>query len=132
MRVAEPAIAAAGQHHAIAHIGEIGNQRLAVLVEDLRADRDLEDDIGAVGSGAILAHAVLAALCLEMLLVAIVDQRVEAIDTDDDHVAAAPAITTVRAPELDELLAAERHAAIAAIARADEDLRLVEEFHRDR
>jgi hypothetical protein len=68
-------------------------------------------------------------LGLEMLLVAVVDQRVEAIDAADDDIAATPAIAAVRATELDELLPQERHRAGSAIAGAHEDLGLVEEFH---
>ena len=71
-------------------------------------------------------------LRLEVLLVAVVDQRVEAVDRLDDHVAAAPAVAAVRAAELDELLAPERHAAVAAVAGADIDLGLVEELHGSR
>ena len=70
-----------------------------------------------------------AALRLEVLLVAIVDQRVEAVDDFDDDIAAAAAIAAVGAAELDELLAPEADAAGAAVARADIDLGLVEEFH---
>ena len=83
----------------------------------------------AVGAVAVLAHAVGALLRLEVLLVAVVDQRVEAVDRLDDDVAAAAAIAAVGPAELDELLAPERHAAVAAVAGADIDLGLVEEFH---
>src|SRR6185369_8085615 len=109
--------------------GEVVDQRLAVLVEDLRADRHLEHDRFAVGAMAVLAHAIGALLRLEVLLVAIVDQRVQAVDHFDDDVAAAAAIAAGGAAELDELLAAERHAAVAAVAGADIDLCLVKEFH---
>ena len=131
MRVAEAAIAALRQHCALADRGEIGEQRLAVLLVDLRAGRHLEHDVGAVGAVAVLAHAVAAALGLEMLLVAVVDQRVEAVDRQRDHVAALAAVAAVRPAELDEFLAPERHAAVAAVAGADIDLGLVEEFHGD-
>ena len=70
-----------------------------------------------------------AGLGLEMLLVAIVDQRVEAIDAFDDDVAAAPAIAAIGAAELDEFFAQERYGAGAAVAGADIDLGLVEKFH---
>src|SRR4029077_986500 len=63
------------------------------------------------------------------LLVAIVDQRVEAVDDFDDDVAAAAAIAAGGTAELDELLAAERHAAVTAIAGANIDLCFVKEFH---
>ena len=92
-------------------------------------DRHLQHDRLAVGAVAILAHAVLALRGLEVLLVAIVDQRVQPVDDLDDHVAAAAAIAAGGPAELDELLAAERHAAVTAVAGADIDLGLVEEFH---
>ena len=110
--------------------GEIVDQRLAILVEDLGADRHFENDVLAVGAVAVLAHAVGALGRLEMLLIAIVDQRVEAVDRLDDDVAAAAAVTAARPAELDELLAAKRHATVSTVAGADIDLGFVEEFHR--
>ena len=64
-----------------------------------------------------------------MLLVAVVDQRVQPIDGFHDHVAAFAAIAAAGAAEFDELLAPERHAAVAAGAGLDIDLGFVEEFH---
>src|SRR6185436_6875561 len=55
--------------------------------------------------------------------------RVEAVDAFDDHVATAPAVAAVRSAELDELLAPKADAAGAAVAGADVDVGLVEEFH---
>ena len=66
---------------------------------------------------------------LEVLLVAVVDQRVEAVDGLDHDVAAAAAVAAGRSAELDELLAPERDAAVAARAGRDIDLGFVEEFH---
>ena len=86
-------------------------------------------DVGALGAGAVAAHAVDAGLGLEMLLVAIVDQRVQPVDRLHPDVAAAAAVAAVRPAELDELLAPERDRAGAAVAGADIDLGLVEEFH---
>ena len=51
-----------------------------------------------------------AGLGLEMLLVAVVDQRVEPVDAFGPDVAAAAAVAAVRPAELDELLAPERDA----------------------
>src|ERR1700743_1335726 len=78
---------------------------------------------------AILAHAVDAFLRLEVLLIAIVDQRVQPVDDFDDDIAATPTIAAGGTTELDELLAAERHAAVATVAGADIDLGFIEEFH---
>ena len=64
MGVAEAAVAALGQEHPLADLGHVGDERLAVLGEDLGADRDLEHHVLAAGAGAVRAHAVLAALGL--------------------------------------------------------------------
>ena len=129
MRIAETAVAAMGKRDALAALGEIGEQRLAILVVDLRPHWHLQHGIGAVGAMAVLAHAAAAILGVKVLLVAIVDQRIEAIDCFRDHIAALAAVAAVWAAVLDEFLAAERHAAVAAVAGADIDLGLVEEFH---
>ena len=129
MRVAEAAVAALRQHGALADLGEIGEQGLVVLVEHLGADRDLQDHVGRGRARAVRAHAVAAGLGLEVLLVAVVDQRVEAVDAFDDDVAAASAVAAIRPAELDEFLAPERDAAGAAVAGADVDLGLVEKLH---
>jgi hypothetical protein len=55
--------------------------------------------------------------------------RIQAIDHLDDDVTAAAAIAAGGSAELDILLAAERHAAVAAVAGADKDLCFVKEFH---
>jgi hypothetical protein len=65
IRVAEAAVAAFGNGDALADLGEIGDLRLAVFFVDLRADWHLQHDILAVGAGAVLAHAVAAALGLK-------------------------------------------------------------------
>ena len=128
-RVAEAAIAAGEDDDALADRGEIGDQRLAVLLIDLRAGRDLEHRVLAVGAVPVLAHAVAAGFGLEVLLVAVVDQRVEPVDRLDHDVAAFAAVAAARPAELDELLAPERHAAVTARAGLDVDLGFVEEFH---
>ncbi len=129
MGVAEAAIAAARERDALADLGHVGDQRFFVLVEDLGSGRNLEDRVGALAAGAVLAHAVGAGLGLEMLLIAVVDQRVEAADAFDDDIAAAAAVAAVRAAEFDEFLAPERQAAGAAVARTDVNLGLIEKFH---
>ena len=78
---------------------------------------------------AVLAHTAAAVLGLEMLLVAVIDQRVETLDRQRDHVAALAAVAAARAAELDEFLAPERDAAVSAVAGADENLGFIEEFH---
>src|SRR3984885_7187644 len=129
MRVAEAAIAALGKHEFLAKRGEIMDQRFAILIENLGTDRHLEHDRFAIGAMAVLAHAIGALLRLEVLLITIVDQRVQSIDDFDDDIAAAAAIAAGGAAELVVLLAAERPAAVTAVAGANIDLCLIQEFH---
>ncbi len=93
--VAEAAVAAFEEHDALAGVGEIGQHRLVVLVDDLGAHGHAQHDIVAARAGAVAAHAVVAALGLEMLLVAVVDQGVEIVGALEDDVAAATAIAAV-------------------------------------
>ncbi|MGY3405812.1 hypothetical protein ACVWZV_001925 [Bradyrhizobium sp. GM5.1] len=95
---------------------------LAIFIEDLRADGDLQHDRLAIGAVAVRARAVLALLGLEVLLVAIVDQRVQPVGDLDDDIAAAATIAAGGAAEFNEFFAAERHAAVSAVAGADIDL----------
>ena len=128
--VAAPAQAAMEQGHLFANRGEVGEQRaLFVVGEDLGADRDLDDEVGAARPGPVRAGTTLAARGAEMLRVAKVDQRIEARDRLEHDVAALAAVAAVGAAELDELLAPERHRPGAAGARLHEDLGLVEEMH---
>ena len=117
------------QHHAVAGLGQVGDQRLAVLLEHLRARRQLQHHVGAAGAGAVLAHAMAALLRLEVLLVAIVEQRVEVRHAFEDDVAAFAAVAAVRSAELDIFLAAEADAAVAAVTGAHIDLGFIEELH---
>jgi hypothetical protein len=64
-----------------------------------------------------------------MLLIPVIDQRIEARNGFGDDVAALPAIAAIRPAKFDKLFPAERHAAVSAIAGADIDLGLIEEFH---
>src|SRR5579863_41581 len=130
MGIAETTITAAQQYDLLPGFGEIGDQCRVVFLIDLRTDWDFEHGVGAAGAMAVLAHAGLAVLGEEMLLVAIVDERVEPVDRDCDHVTTLAAVATIGAAKLNEFLAAERNAAVAAVARADIDLGFVKKFHR--
>src|SRR5262245_25928575 len=129
MRIAKTAITTLGNRRALTDFGEIGNEHLAVLLIDLRAELHLQHDILAVGARAIFAHPVAAALALEVLLITIVDQGVEAVDGLNHDVAAFTAVAAVRAPELNKFLAPKRNAAVPAGTGRDVDLGFIEEFH---
>src|ERR1700691_1566418 len=78
MRVAEPAISAMRQHGALAGCRQVGEKRLTIFLVNLRTDRDLEYGVSSIGAVPILAHAAAAVLGKEMLLIPVVDQRIEA------------------------------------------------------
>src|SRR6202163_1185470 len=114
MGVAEAAIAALHQHDALAGVEQFGKLGAGVFVEHLGAGGHFQYGIIAVGAGAVGAHAVAALLRPEVLLVAVVDEGVEAVDAFDHDGAAAAAIAAVRPAIFDEFLAAKGNAAVAA------------------
>ena len=116
--------AAFEQHYALADLGEIGEQFLALLVEHLGSDRDFDHQVLGAGPGAVLAHAMATALGPEVLGVTEIDQRIEARHRDHPHVAALAAVPAVRPAVLDELLAPEADRARPAGARAEMNLGL--------
>src|SRR6185437_10776918 len=129
MGVAEAAIAASEQGHALADMGQVGDQGFVVVLEDLGADRNAHDDVRRIGAMPVLAHAVATGLGLEMLLVTVVDEGVQRVDALDHDVAAAASVAAVRPAELEEFLAQEADGAGPAVSGADIDLGLIEEFH---
>ena len=88
VRVAEAAVAALGHHHALAGGVHVVEQGLAVLGQHLGAHRHLDQKRVRRAAGAVAPHAAVAALRLEVLLVAEVDQGVEVGHRLQHHVAA--------------------------------------------
>ena len=129
MRVAETAIAAARDAKAVSGFDQIGDDRFLVLSQHFRSGRNLDRHVLTVCAGAVAAHAVDAAFGLEMLLITVVDERVEVLDALDPDVAALAAVAAVGAAELDEFFAPEADAPVTAVAGLDVDFRQIEEFH---
>ena len=128
--VAATAVAAAQEDQLFALFRQIGKQAaILVIIKDLGADRDLDDKVGAARAGAVASRSGRTALCLEMLGIAKVDQRVETGHRFEDDVAALAAVAAVGAAIFDIFFTPERHRAGAAVAGLDEDLGLVEEMH---
>jgi len=63
------------------------------------------------------------------LLKAIVNQRVQAVASQHDHIATAAAIAAPRAATINELLTPESHSAGSAMAAGDMNASLVKELH---
>jgi transketolase N-terminal domain/subunit len=106
---------------------EVVDQFAGGLVVERGADGDLQDDGVAVESGAVGAHAVLAALALVLGVIAEVDQRVVALRADHDDIAAAAAVAARWTAAGHELFAPEGHAAVAAVAGLDANFCFIDE-----
>ena len=117
--VAASAASAAGDDDALVGAGEVVDQLAGVCVVRGRADGDFEDGVLAVAAGAVGAHAVPAALAFVLGVEAEVDEGVVALGGDHEDVAAVAAVAAGGAAAGDELLPAEGHAAIAAVAGFD-------------
>ena len=126
VHVTEAALAARQEHHAFAVLGELGHEAMGALFEDLRARRHRQDQVGAVGTGALAAHAGgpvaratvrLPAISLQVAFVAV---------ADEDDVAALAAVAAVGSALRDELLATEADAAVAAVTGLQYNLGFVD------
>ena len=120
------AAADAAERHgdALAVVRKVGDKlarflRFLEVLVDHRAHGHLQDHVLAVGAAHARALAVRAALGLEVVLEAVVDQRRDAQVGLDDDVAAVTAVAAVGAAFGDVRLATEGHAARAAVAAFD-------------
>ena len=124
MHVSTAADAAERHGDALAVMREVGDElarflRFLEVLVDHRAHGHLQDHVLAVGAAHARALAVRAALGLEVVLEAVVDQRRDAQVGLDDDVAAVTAVAAVGAAFGDVRLATEGHAARAAVAAFD-------------
>src|SRR6185503_3487422 len=110
----------------VRQVGDL-DELLALLLEDLRADRDLQGDVAARLARAQRAFAVRAAAGLEQLLEPEIEEGVEIGARDQVDAAAVTAVAAIGTAARDELLAAKAHGATAAMAGRDVNLDLVDE-----
>src|SRR6185437_7374636 len=129
MDIAEPALATLRDQQLLAMRGQVADQLVGIDIVHGRADRHADHGVLAAATVHVAAHAILAALRLELALVAEVDQRVQAFVRDQPHAAAFAAVTAVRTTERDELLAPETGATVPAVAGLNLDEGFVDEFH---
>ena len=107
MQITEAAIAATCNDIALTNFSQVSNQRLIIFFKDLRADGHFHQDVSALGTGAVAPHAMPAGAGFEMLLIAVVDERVQPLDAFRPHITAASAIATIGAAELDKFFTPE-------------------------
>src|SRR5579871_5156683 len=87
---------------------------------------DLQHNRLAVEPCAIRSHAVLAALCLVLRVVAEVNEGVMTLRRLHNYVAATAAVAARRSAAGHKLFPAKRHAAIAAVASFYPDFRFID------
>jgi hypothetical protein len=106
---------------------EIMDELACILIVKRCADWDLQNSGVTVEAGTVGAHTVLAALAFVFRVVAKVDEGVVALRAFHDNVTTAPAVSAGRTAAGDEFLAAEGHAAIAAVASFDTNFCFIDE-----
>src|SRR6185436_6506860 len=131
-RVSSASSSAARDEHAVSDVAQVGqrNQFVAMLVVDDGPRRNLEFHVRAAVTGAVGAQAVLAALRVEFWMETVGDERVLVLTGDEVDRSARTAVPAVRAAARYAHLAAEGHAAVAAVARVDLNIYFVDEHKK--
>ena len=125
--VAEAALAAGGDDESHARLGEV-DELVAVGVLHDGADGHGQLERSRRGAGAVVAHARAAPFSLRAVRAAVVPEQRRDLGVGDEHdVAAVAAVAAVGPGERLELLAAHRHAAVAAVSGAQVQRHLVDE-----
>jgi len=124
MRVAPAALAAAAEDERLG-VGHILDDLVRFRVAHDGAARHADREIIALLAELARALTVHAVVGDVFALVAKVHQRGHVVVDNEDDVAAVAAVAAVGAARGDVLFAVEHHSAIAALARAAEDARLI-------
>src|SRR5262249_22255057 len=106
---------------------QVGDEQAGVEVVDHRADRDADENVGAIAAGAVAAHSVAAVLGAPVRMILEMKEGVDGVVGEQDDVAAPAAVAAIGSALGNVLLAPEAHAPIAAFARTNEDGGLVDE-----
>ena len=124
--VAPPTASPPGDHQPLLVADQVGD-RLAVLVDDQRARRNLQHQVGGVFPMAAAATTAPTAPGGEMMLVAVILQGVELAGDFEHHVASPAAVTAIGTATRHVLLTPEAERAGTAISGLGENLDAVGE-----
>jgi len=123
------AISAFGEQGTLSVLNHI-NQDFAIIgVNHLCSDRHFNLDIFSSRPRAVTTHPVNAGAGFEMLLIAVINQRIERARGDNPNITALAAIAAIRPAKGDIFLTPKRDASASAISGFDEDFCLIEKFH---
>jgi len=109
--------------------GQIGDELTVFHVAHDRAQRKFDEDVAAVHSRAVRAHAMLTAPRLPLTLKLKVIERIQALRRDDVHRPACTAVAAGGPTFRNEFLATESNASVPTVSGFDADSRLVDEVH---
>jgi hypothetical protein len=130
MSIAFSASASGSHDDTLAGCPQIGEQLAGRCVTDYCAHRHFDHTIVGPPSVAILAHAMLAAASLVLLLIAQIEKRGELRIGLRHHVSPVAAIATVGATSWNEFFPPETDAAAPAVTGDDTDFYFIDELHR--
>jgi len=129
MDVAQPALAALGQHRCLVVGGQVRQNVAGLDVGHHGADGKAQDDVFRRRAIAVRSATLFAVARAMDAGIAIFDQRIDVAIGYGKDAAAAAAVAAVRSAARDELLAPEARAAVPAFSGMDFDVRFVDEFH---
>src|SRR5580765_1981537 len=127
MLIATTAASAVRDENALAGRREVGKRCVGFAVVDHRADGNEQNHVRAGVAGTIRTFAVTATVGFEFAIVAVTEKRVVVGIGFEIDAAAIAAIAAARAAAGDVFFAAERNAAVAAVAGLDCDFCFVNE-----
>ncbi len=127
--VASAAFAAPADQDLHPRFVEVFEQEIEVGVVDQGARRDGNDQVLAVLAVHVLPLAVLASLGVPVVLAGKIQERVLVGPGLEVHVPAVAAVAAVRSPFGDELLPAEAHASVAAVAGLHVDFGFIDKHN---
>src|SRR5690606_4586816 len=127
--VAQPVPATLGDQQALPGLDQIADDLLGSGVDHRGANRHWQDQVFALGPGAVGAATLGAILGIETTGVAVVHQGVEVIHSLDVYGTAVATVTAVGTALLDELFATKAHHAITTVTGFYRNRYFIDEFH---
>jgi hypothetical protein len=121
-----------GDNHLLARLGQVFEHKAGRLINDDRAGRNLDREIGSGTAMTVRRRSRLTMGGTPTLPVRYRSQRVNTRLGDENHAAAVSTVTTIGATTWNVLLAAETHSSAPAVPSNNLDLRAIDKHDRSR
>src|ERR1700731_1675418 len=128
--VATATTSTARNHHALVWSGKIEHLLAGFFVVNNGSDRHLQNNVFTFATALVRALAVTSSLCLVFRIEAKMHQRVVALAGFHDDISALASVAARRPATRNIFFPAERHTAIAAVARFHPNFCLVDKHGR--